>query len=38
MQTMDRVLASFVQAGTVTYDEARAYAVDVSEFERLLRG
>lgn len=38
MQTMDRTLASLVQAGTVTYDEARNYAVDIGEFERLMRG
>jgi twitching motility protein PilT len=38
MQTMDRTLASLVQSGTVTYDEARNYAVDLSEFERLMRG
>ena len=28
MQTMDRTLAGLVQAGTVTYEEARNYAVD----------
>lgn len=38
MQTMDRTLASLVQAGTVTYDEARNYAVDLGEFERIVRG
>lgn len=38
MQTMDRTLASLVQSGVVTYDEARNYAVDLSEFERLMRG
>src|SRR5690606_32858654 len=38
MQTMDRTLASLVQAGTVTYDDARTYAVDLGEFERLMRG
>lgn len=38
MQTMDRTLVGLVQAGTVTYDNAREYAVDVSEFERLMRG
>ena len=38
MQTMDRTLASLVQAGTITYDEARNYAVDLGEFERLMRG
>lgn len=38
MQTMDRTLASLVQAGTVTLDEARNFAVDLTEFDRLIRG
>ncbi len=38
MQTMDRTLAKLVQQGTVTYDNAREYAVDQREFERLARG
>ena len=38
MQTMDRTLVGLVQAGTVTYDNARDYAVDLTEFERLIRG
>jgi twitching motility protein PilT len=38
MQTMDRTLAGLVQAGTITYDEARNYAVDLTEFERIVRG
>ncbi len=38
MQTMDRTLVSMVQSGIVTYDEARSFAVDVTEFERLMRG
>ena len=38
MQTMDRTLAGLVQAGTITYDNAREYAVDLVEFERLIRG
>lgn len=38
MQTMDRTLVGMVQSGAVTYDEARSFAVDVSEFERLMRG
>lgn len=38
MQTMDRTLAGLVQAGTVTFEDARSYAVDLGEFERLLRG
>lgn len=38
MQTMDRELAKFVRAGTISYDVARGYAVDVAEFDRLARG
>ena len=38
MQTMDRTLAKLVQSGVVTYDDAREYAVDAVEFERLARG
>lgn len=38
MQTMDRTLVSLVQSGAITYDNAREYAVDLTEFERLMRG
>lgn len=38
MQSMDKTLANLVQAGTITYDEARNFAVDLSEFERMMRG
>ena len=38
MQSMDKTLVGLVQAGTITYDEARNYAVDLSEFERMMRG
>ena len=38
MQTMDRTLVKLVQTGVITYDSAREYAVDFSEFERLMRG
>lgn len=38
MQTMDRTLVSLVQNGTVTYDNARELAVDLTEFERLMKG
>src|SRR5689334_2653931 len=37
MQTMDRTLVSLIQSGTVTYDEARNFVVDMVEFERLMR-
>ncbi|MDO4872224.1 MAG: type IV pilus twitching motility protein PilT [bacterium] len=38
MQTMDRTLVKLVQTGVITYDNAREYAVDLTEFERLMRG
>lgn len=38
MQTMDRTLVSLVQKGVVTYDNAIEVAVDLVEFERLMRG
>ncbi len=38
MQTMDRTLAKLVQTGVVTYDSAREYAVDPTEFDRLVAG
>ena len=38
MQTMDRTLVKLVQSGVVTYDDAHEFAVDLVEFERLMRG
>ncbi len=38
MQSMDKTLVGLVQAGTITIDEARNYAVDLSEFDRMMRG
>ena len=38
MQTMDRTLVKMIQSGIITYDEAREFAVDMTEFERLARG
>ena len=38
MQTMDRTLVKMVQSGIITYENARDYAVDLTEFERLVRG
>jgi len=37
MQSMDKTLANLVQAGTISYDEARNYAVDLTEFDRMMR-
>jgi twitching motility protein PilT len=38
MQSMDKTLVSLIHAGTISYDEARNYAVDLDELERLMRG
>jgi twitching motility protein PilT len=38
MQSMDKTLVSLVHSGTITYDEARNYAVDLEELDRLMRG
>ena len=38
MQSMDRTLGQLVKGGQITYDEARNFAVDVTEFERIMRG
>ena len=38
MQTMDRTLVKLVQTGVITHDNAREFAVDLQEFERLARG
>lgn len=38
MQSMDKTLASLIHNGTITYDEARNYAVDLDELDRLMRG
>lgn len=38
MQTMDRTLAKLVQSGVITYDAGREYAVDIAEYNRLVKG
>ena len=38
MQSMDKTLVGLVQAGTVTFEEARNFAVDLGEFDRMMRG
>ena len=38
MQTMDATLAKLVKSGTVSYNDARDFAVDVENFDRLARG
>lgn len=37
MQSMDKTLVSLIHAGTISYDEARNYAVDQDELDRLMR-
>ena len=37
MQAMDRTLADLVQKGTVSYEEAITFAVDVDELDRMVR-
>jgi twitching motility protein PilT len=38
MQSMDKTLVNLVHAGSITYDDARTFAVDQDELERLMRG
>jgi len=38
MQTMDHTLASLIKSGKITLDEAKGYAIDIKELERLVRG
>ena len=38
MQSMDKTLVTLIHNGTITYDEARNYAVDIEELDRLMRG
>lgn len=38
MQSMDKTLVSLVQSGQVTYEEARNFAVDITEFDRMMKG
>jgi twitching motility protein PilT len=38
MQSMDRTLVNLVHTGVISYEEARNYAVDLEEIDRLMRG
>lgn len=38
MQSMDSTLVKLIHAGTISYEEARNYAVDIGELDRLMRG
>lgn len=37
MQSLDETLVKMIHAGTITYDEARNYAIDQEELDRLMR-
>ncbi len=38
MQSMDKTLVGLIHNGSISYDEARNYAVDIDELDRLMRG
>jgi twitching motility protein PilT len=38
MQSMDKTLVELIHGGTISYDEARNFAVDIDELDRLMRG
>jgi twitching motility protein PilT len=38
MQSMDRTLVNLIHGGIISYEEARNYAVDLEELDRLMRG
>ncbi len=38
MQSMDKTLVNLIHSGVISYDEARNYAVDLQEIDRLMRG
>ncbi len=37
MQSMDRALVNLIHSGTITYEEAKSYALDIHELDRLMR-
>ncbi len=37
MQSMDKTLVSLIHSGAISYEEARSYAVDLEELERMMR-
>ncbi len=38
MQSMDNTLVSLIQNGKISYDEAKNFAIDLTELERIMRG
>lgn len=37
MQSMDKTLVNLIKNGTITYDDARDFAVDIEELDRMMR-
>lgn len=38
MQSFDKTLVQYIQGGKISYDEAKNYAVDLHELDRMMRG
>ncbi len=38
MQSFDKTLVEYIQSGKISYDEAKAYAIDTHELDRMMRG
>ena len=38
MQSMDKTLVGLIHSGTISYEEARNFAIDIDELDRLMRG
>ncbi len=38
MQSFDKTLVEFIQAGKISYDEAKNYAIDLHELDRMMKG
>lgn len=38
MQSMDKTLVGLIHSGKITYDEAKNFAIDAAELDRLMRG
>jgi len=38
MQSMDKTLVSMIHAGKITFEEAKNFAIDLEELDRLMRG
>jgi twitching motility protein PilT len=38
MQSMDKTLVGLIHAGKITFDEAKNYAVDLTELDRMMKG